>query len=354
MRVSILPVLRCPLSGERLSALDLLTGVWSSPDQAATGEISEGVLVTPSSRMYPVRGGVPRLLAGGLGESPGFVARHAEALRRYGLHPDASPRGRVADGERHVRAMRRQFERQWAWWGDEHRLYGRTLEDMEVLVRDGYAGPGLDAAWLPGKRVLDAGCGHGAFTRAFGRLGAETYGLELGFGVEKAVDICRDTGSVQLLQGDILKPPFAEGTFDLVFCHGVLPFVPRPEAGFAALARLVKPGGSFRIWVYPRASSLWEATQRSLRSLTSRLPPRLLYYLCFVPVPLLSVVKTYSGTSLRNSSWRQCAQVVWDYYSCSTQWHLSEDDILVWYSRAGFERPQFLDIPLSAVGRKRS
>ena len=146
--------------------------------------------------------------------------------------------------------------------------------------------------------------------------------------------------------------PFRPKIFDIVFCHGVLPFLPSSERGFQILAKTVRQGGYFRIWVYPRRDPLWERTQDLIRSITTRLPPKLLYYLCFVPVPLLSFVKTYSNTSLRNSTWKQCAQVVWDYYSPPIQWHHTPEEVEGWYHQAGFDDVRFLSIPVSAVGRK--
>jgi len=69
-------------------------------------------------------------------------------------------------------------------------------------------------------------------------------------------------------------------------------------------------------------------------------PEKLLYRLCFISVPLLSIVKTYSGTSLKNSSWREGAQVAYDWYSPEYQ------------SEEGFEDIEVFQVPVGMAGKK--
>src|SRR5690606_652419 len=94
--------------------------------------------------------------------------------------------------------------------------YGR-LDSLPELI-------GFDR-WR-GKRVLDLGCGAGLDVVRFARAGAEVYGVELSSGalaLAKRYLAVADQHAV-LLQSNAAKLPFRGGSFDLVFCHGVLPF----------------------------------------------------------------------------------------------------------------------------------
>lgn len=251
------------------------------------------------------------------------------------------------------RQVRRVFEFQWARWGAEERLFGQTDAEMAARLSGAYTSGALRPQDYEGTLVLDAGCGHGRYVAGFRGLGARVVAMDFGSGVEQVAARHRADAGVQVVMGDVSAPPFAADSFDHVFCFGVLQFTPSPREAFLRLARCVKPGGSLYVWVYPKGSPAWEVSQRAIRAVTTRLPPRLLYALCFVPVPLLSVVPTYSGTSLKSSTWRQCAQVVWDWYSPRYQWHATADEVRGWYAEAGFEPPTLLEVQIGAIGRKR-
>ena len=57
---------------------------------------------------------------------------------------------------------------------------------------------------------------------------------------------------IAVVQGDLLRLPFAAASFDQIYSLGVLDHTPDPRQAFLALARLLKPGGRIAIWVYPR------------------------------------------------------------------------------------------------------
>jgi SAM-dependent methyltransferase len=84
--------------------------------------------------------------------------------------------------------------------------------------------------------------------------------------------------SADLVQADLRHPPFAPSSFDLVYSLGVLHHLEDPRGGLRALARLVRPGGELRIYVYrsladePFLRRALLAFVTRLRSVTIRLP----------------------------------------------------------------------------------
>jgi SAM-dependent methyltransferase len=104
-------------------------------------------------------------------------------------------------------------------------------------------------------RILDAGCGAGLATSTWLIPGWQCEGNEfVGADISAAIDTARQRlGGIEgtsFVQADILDLPFRPCSFDLVFSEGVLHHTPSTERAFAALARLLRPGGEIMIYVY--------------------------------------------------------------------------------------------------------
>jgi SAM-dependent methyltransferase len=139
---------------------------------------------------------------------------------------------------------------------------------------------GRDAAWFPGKRVLDAGCGPGRHAFGFCALGARLTVLDLSrSGLRQARTACewfpQFTGGVV---ADLCRPlPFAPA-FDLVWSHGVLHHTGQTRAAFDHLAARVAPGGYLFVMLYgePRPDRIedyrWFVWQETWRQRCRDLP----------------------------------------------------------------------------------
>jgi len=131
---------------------------------------------------------------------------------------------------------------------------------------------GLTQEDLAGKLVLDAGCGMGRYLRVVAEAGALAVGMDLSRAVEAARDLTREWPGVSVVQGDLLRLPFAEGSFDQIYSLGVLDHTPDPRRAFLGLAKLLKPGGRIAIWVYPRERPALERIINLHRAISTRLP----------------------------------------------------------------------------------
>ena len=145
---------------------------------------------------------------------------------------------------------------------------------------------GLNLADLKDKRVLDAGCGMGRYLRVAGEAGALVVGMDLSRAVDAARQLTREFPSVEVVQGDLLRLPFAEGSFDHVYSLGVLDHTPDPRRAFLNLTKLLKPGGRIVIWVYPRERPALEAIINVHRAISRRLPLPVLVRLSRLMAPV--------------------------------------------------------------------
>jgi SAM-dependent methyltransferase len=140
---------------------------------------------------------------------------------------------------------------------------------------------------LAGAAVLDAGCGMGRYLRVAAEGKPRVLvGMDLSESVRAARDLTEGLPGVSLVRGDLLRPPFAEGTFDHIYSLGVLDHTPDPRAAFLALARLLRPGGRIVIWVYPREKAALERVIAVHRALSTRLPLSVLVALSRLLAPV--------------------------------------------------------------------
>jgi ubiquinone/menaquinone biosynthesis C-methylase UbiE len=115
----------------------------------------------------------------------------------------------------------------------------------------------LDHIDFKGKRVLEIGLGQGADSEQIIKRGAVWSGLDL---TPESVDRVRMRLSLRRLpheslrQGSVLQMPFDDGSFDVVFSHGVLHHVPDIEAAQREIHRVLKPSGELIVMVYAKWS----------------------------------------------------------------------------------------------------
>ena len=157
----------------------------------------------------------------------------------------------------------------------------REEEDRATFANRTGLGPGD----LAGKDVLDGGCGMGRYLRLAGAARLAV-GLDLSEAVLAARDLTAGLANVSVVRGDLLRLPFAEGSFDHVYSIGVLDHTPDPRAAFLGLARVLKPGGRIAIWIYRRESPVVERIMDAHRAVSTRLPLGLLLPLCRLAAPI--------------------------------------------------------------------
>lgn len=100
---------------------------------------------------------------------------------------------------------------------------------------------------LRGKLVLEAGCGAGRFTEILLKKGAQLVSADLSSAVEVNAENFPVSENHLVIQADINDMPFADESFDVVVCMGVIQHTPNPEQTIQNLYALVKKGGTLVI-----------------------------------------------------------------------------------------------------------
>src|SRR4051812_20456103 len=228
MKEPLLNLLACPeCKGPLLSA-----------DETGGGEgiDSAKLRCTACERTYPVRDGIPR-----------FVAEHNYA---------------DSFGFQWNRFSRTQLDSHSGVPISRERLLGST---------------GWDWPAIRGKRVLDVGCGAGRFAEVALEFGANVVAVDYSSAIDAARSNLARFPQFEGIQASVYNLPFVPGSFDYVYCLGVLQHTPDPDSAFAKLPEQLRNGGRIAIDVYPLmwANIFW--SKYWLRPLTKRIPGEKLF-----------------------------------------------------------------------------
>lgn len=151
-----------------------------------------------------------------------------------------------------------------------------SRESLSAKARRGVFAALLDQQLPKGCLVLEAGCGTGQLTNFLGMswersvfagdLCLNSLRLAKGFADRYAIR------NVAFLQMNLFRPPFRDGSFDVVISNGVLHHTGDCERAFRSILSKVKPGGLILIGLYNyygRLPTLWKA--RVFRALGPKL-----------------------------------------------------------------------------------
>lgn len=98
---------------------------------------------------------------------------------------------------------------------------------------------------VKGKKLLDAGCAKGRFTKALVERGAFLTGIDI---TENFIRIAKENvPEANFRLASVIDIPFATNTFDGILCIEVIEHIPDTEKTIAEMVRVLKPGGKLII-----------------------------------------------------------------------------------------------------------
>lgn len=113
-----------------------------------------------------------------------------------------------------------------------------------------------ETAWtkdeLKEKWVLDAGCGAGRFLDAVSKSEAQIVGIDISSAIDAAKANLEGRDNVHFVQASIYDLPFRDGTFDFVYCIGVIQHTPDPPESIRSVARTATDNGKVAFTIYGR------------------------------------------------------------------------------------------------------
>jgi len=186
-----------------------------------------------------------------------------------------------------------------AWWDSESFLHqlrvafnpARLDYASQKLFRDLHLTP-------QGKTALEVGCGGGLLCEEIARMGFATTGIDPSGGALAAARCHAEAGGLQIryqmASGELL--PYANASYDVVFCCDVLEHVRDLPRVVAEVSRVLKPNGVFLYDTFHRnwASKLVAIKIAQEWPRWAFLPPRLHVWRMFIrPREMKSLLRSH-------------------------------------------------------------
>jgi len=270
---NFVPHMRCPVSGSGFGYL-----VFDENSQTAW---PDGVLISHDGHWYPVMEGVPRLLGGAMrGDYHAFWKRYEPKLLSAGLASESVEKTDAANTSQCQSAnhqtqqsfgVKWNSQPQWGFNGGSEKVINEWL-----LSKYGWESPEAYQQMVEAKhRILDAGTGLGreVIRCAQANPNALIFGIDLSESVISAARNSADFIRTAILQADLLAPPFAPNSFDLILAEGVLHHTPDTRSALISLVKLLEPGGEIAFYVYRQKGPAREFCDDFLREKITELPP---------------------------------------------------------------------------------
>ncbi len=294
---------------------------------------------------YPIRGGIPRLRP-----------------------PEDVP----ADAAK----TRESFGFEWLRYPGSRPIDHPTFLEETMIPAETFAG----------KLVLDAGCGMGRYSAVALGLGAEVVAVDMSDSLIRVAEVARSYPKLHPVEGDLLRPPFKKGVFDLAYSQGVLHHTSDTRAAFRAVAALDNPGGLMSVRLNGRAGRFADFATNPIREgrgrivehrrlawwivllrhvfsdfvrvFTTRLPVPVAYALCY-PLTVLGAVPGLKYLTFSVDPDFQARLIEnFDWVSPPYQWHHTKEELARWYDEEGFTVLKILPHGLvpkpGALGKKKA
>ncbi len=219
----------------------------------------------------------------------------------------------------------------------------------------------FDLSKVKGEWILEAGCGAGRFVKLVSEQGAEVVGVDLSYGIDEVFKFVGRRPNVHLVHANIFNLPFRDASFEKVYSLGVLHHTPSTKKAFDCLPRLLKPGGRIAIWVYSSHNPLPWKFGGYWRKITTRLPPRLLFCLCYAAIPMHYVYKIpllgkliwiVFRTDGHHPDPRFRVLNTFDYYAPKYQFLHRYDEVFGWFEEHGLEGIRVLRDAVAVAGSR--
>lgn len=189
------------------------------------------------------------------------------------------------------------------------------------------------------KTILDAGCGTGIFSTIFANNGAKKVtGIDISegsLGTARSLTENFKLDNTEFLREDMLKLPFSDGQFDIVWAWGTVHHTTDPLGAIEELMRVLKKGGSLFLAVYKRTKVTW--IHELIRNTLVRTPRKTWTFLSKILAFFLAPVVFIFKKREKSRKGEKLEELILDWYFVPIRHYYYPEEIRQFLETHGFK-----------------
>lgn len=332
MQYKLLETLRCPITRTRLT-VKIIKETTRVFDGKNVTIIDEGILFAESDWFFPIIKGIPRLCVEAFLDYEDFLKANLDDYTNRKENLQLLYGDLLKYVLKKNKRTKESFTKEWGiynyeidktWDADNDGMLARFLKETNEAIDT-----------LQNKIIFDAGCGNGKLNCLLAAKGINNVAMDFSNSIEAAY-AHSDSSRVFFIQGDVQFPPVSFNSFDIVHSSGVLICTNNTELSFSCLVPIVKDGGKLSIWSYHPRENFIHNLFNSIRSVTSKLPLQLQYFLYAVTIFPVSYCMKKIKRNPQNA--REMMIDILDWFTPEFRWEHGHQEITSWYYKRQFNK----------------
>ncbi len=197
---------------------------------------------------------------------------------------------------------------------------------------------------VQGKTVLDAGCGTGIFSIIFANNGAEhVTGIDISEGsleTARGLKAQFKLDSVKFQKENMLKLPFPDEHFDIVWAWGSVHHTTNPLGAIEELMRVLKKGGSLFLAIYKRTKVTW--IHEIIRRTMIHTPRKTWTFLSKTMAFFLAPVVFFFKRRKKSRKGEKLEELILDWYFVPIRHYYYPEEIQQFLENHGFQIEKYI------------
>lgn len=154
---------------------------------------------------------------------------------------------------------------------------------------------------------VGSGCGYDIYKMGIYNPNIKIIGMDISEGIYIAKILTGRLKNIALVKGSAINLPFKADLFSFAYSFGVLHHMDSPVSGLMEIVRILKKNSPMFLYLYEdhsenRIKYFAIKIINLIRRITTKIPPKTLYFICYLASPCIVMLFTYPSIFLKRFS----------------------------------------------------